>query len=337
VLTQLNFLLIKFVEESMDKVKVIIAALLFASLFFTACGGDKSGDSPQKSKKSNDGTSKVFKTDNLSITLDGDWTVSEYGAHNSKGYSVFSFLAGNSGNIYDDFNQDHEQVGEITKTTVDGMPAVTRRQKFQQNEMKMSRVWLIYDGKNVINFSVSASENIYDDKIAQELVSNVEILHKGSDVKLPVNEGTSAEGAAQEKIYAKPASFPEEVIVSLKDVLSADAILSEKKMNDAIKVINVLQKMEDNGDNDNNRDEIVNKVAKDNGFSDFEDLMNSTLQPSLLSATVLSMIEKDKSGAAAPILKAMLGQNKLSYADLKFTYDHWDLVMQLYNGVQVKK
>ena len=75
----------------MDKVKVIIAALLFASLFFTACGGDKSGDSPQKSKKSNDGTSKVFKTDNLSITLDGDWTVSEYGAHNSKGYSVFSF------------------------------------------------------------------------------------------------------------------------------------------------------------------------------------------------------------------------------------------------------
>jgi hypothetical protein len=317
-------------EEVMKKAALVVFAVILSAMFLISCGGDKSGDSVRKSESSNDGSAKIYKTDELSIELGNDWTVSRDGAHNSK-YSIFAYLARNTGNIYDSFNQDHEQVGEISETTVDGMPAVTRLQKFRQNEVKMSRVWLIYDGKNIIALTVAASENIYDDNFARELISKTKILHKGNNVKLPV-EGERVTDNTNK--YKKPSSFPEEFVRSLNDVLVSDAVLTEENMNNAVKVVETIQKM--SGSEEKDKNEIINNVAKEQGFSDFDDMMNKTLKPSILSATVLSMIEKNNSEAVKTILKALLGENKLSYADLKFTYDHWDEVMNLYNMIQKK-
>ncbi len=131
---------------------------------------------------------KTFETAYISVSLDNNWTVTGSGAHNNDGYSVFSYVVDSSGDIYKDFNQDHKQIGEITETTVDGMPAVTRIQEYKSNEIMRSRAYLIYDGKNIIAVTVAAPQEVYNDDTAKAIAEHISVLHKGENVTLPTTK-----------------------------------------------------------------------------------------------------------------------------------------------------
>lgn len=302
----------------MKKTAIIITVFAFLSILVISCGSDKSNDSSQEQDKAENSSVKAFSDQYLSVDLGDDWTVSEYGAHN-RTYSIFSFKVDSKGNIYDDFNKDHEQVGEVSETTVDGMPAITRLQKFMQNSMKKGRVWLIYDGTNVISFNVAADENKFDDAMAQSIATKVKILNKGQNVKLPTSKKAE---------FSKPDTFPEETINKLGDALSDNNLLTEETINKAMAVLKTMGQT--------NKEELkgnaADSIASQYGFSGLNDMLDKTLKPAITCATILNMIKNSKGQKtdATEFLKDFVSQNQVSVADLKFTYAHWDLVMKLY-------
>ena len=306
----------------------LILTIFSLSVFLWSCGGDKSDKTnSEKTEKTENTKTKTFSNKYLSVELTGDWTISKSSAKNSAQYSLYSFKEENTSNIYDAFNKDLEQIGDITETTVDGMPAVTRIQKFMQNDMKTSRVWLIYDGVNIISFNVAAPEKIFDDKIAKSIVAKVKILNKGQNVKLPTKEKSE---------FVKPAEFPEQTLNNLKDVLVKDSFLSETIIQNALKTFTTLQDYDTLKVHDLNKEArmaIADSIARLNGFDNVNVMFTKVLQPSLTCATVLGMIEKGGSqdNTNLMFLKDFLSQNKLSYADLKCTYENWDLIMELYS------
>ena len=306
----------------------LILTIFSLSVILWSCGGDKSDKTTsEQTEKTDNATTKIFSNKYLSVELTGNWTISKYGASNDEKYSLFSFKEENTSNIYDAFNKDFEQIGDITETTVDGMPAVTRIQKFMQNEMKTSRVWLIYDGVNIISFNVAAPEKIFDDEIAKSIVSKVKILNKGQNVELPTKEKSE---------FVKPTEFPEQTLNDLKDVLIEDSFLSKTIIQNALKTFTALQDYDTLKVQDLNKEArmtIADSAANANEFSNINEVFNKVLKPSLTCATVLSMIEKDNSQNKinSIFLKDFLSQNKLSYADLKCTYENWDLIMELYS------
>lgn len=126
------------------KKTVFIFAIALTSLFFVSCGGS---DNEEQTKETEKTGPNIYKGNYLSFELEEDWDTSPNSAHNTKtGHSIFSFGVYSSGDIHNDFLVDHEQIGEITETIVDGMPALTRLQKYKQKEMRIGRVWLIYNG-----------------------------------------------------------------------------------------------------------------------------------------------------------------------------------------------
>lgn len=296
--------------------KLTLVLFIISSLVLFSC--NKGNSSKEVSENIENTGTENYSSEYLNVDLGKDWPEYE-----KDGYAVFSFEVDSSGNIYNDFNQDLEQIGDVTETTVDGMPAITRLQKFMQNELLLSRVWLIYDGKNMFSFNVSAPEKIFDDKVAKSIVSKVVILNKGKNVTLPVEE---------ENKYKKPDIYPVAIMDTLQEVLSSDALLSVENVNNSIKALTAMQNIKD-ADNlsQENLKEMSDKIYTSCGFTDIEDLVNTTLKPATFSATIFTMIknsEPDNSGIAA-ILKGILSQNNISSADLKFTYEHWDLIMKL--------
>ncbi len=304
----------------MKNVLIIITVFTFLSVFVVSCGQKKNDNSSHKTNTIENSTSKKYSDKYLSVDLSNDWSVSEYGAHN-KTYSIFSFKVDSRGNIYDDFNKDHQQIGEISKTTVDGMPAITRLQKYMQNKMKKCRVWLIYDGKNVISFNVAADENVFNDAEANSIMAKVKILNKGKNVKLPTKQNKEE--------YSKPDSYPADVIAKLKDVLSEDSILTEESLNNAMNAIIKMQQI----DKADSNDSVINSIVTKYGFSSLDELLNKTLKPATTCAFIMNMIKNsaDQQLDNISFIKDFILQNKVSAADLKFTYEHWDLVMKLYS------
>jgi len=312
----------------MKKTTLIFVGIALAILLLPSCGNsNKQSETNSSNTKDTKQVSekKVFETENISVRLDNDWTITSSGAQNNDDYSVFSFIVNSSGNIYNDFNNDLEQIGEVTETTIDGMPAITRKQKFQQNETKLSRVWLIYNGENVLSFNVAAPENIFDDKVAKSIASKVKILHKGKNVQLPV-DGKSK--------YMKPEIFPKNTINKFKDVLSSDNSLTIDLMNNAIKTLSALQSIDETKIANLSKDEkmaIADSIYSSHGFANIDEMLDKTLKPTIICATILTMIDKKKTdeNVMVPFLKDFISQNEVSFEDLKFTYDNWDLVMKL--------
>ncbi len=62
-------------------------------------------------------------------------------------------------------------------------------------------------------------------------------------------------------------------------------------------------------------------------------MFNKTLKPAATCAAFLNIVKngEDQKIDALPLLKGLVSQNPISAADIKFTYEHWDLVMKLYS------
>ena len=137
---------------------------------------------------STDQNKKVFETEYISVSLDNNWTITSSGAQNNNDYSVFSYVVNSSGDIYNDFNHDHKQIGEITETKIDGMPAITRIQEYMSNKKMRSRAYLINDGNTIIAVTIAAPQEVYNDDTAKSIAKNISVLHKGDNVTLPTTK-----------------------------------------------------------------------------------------------------------------------------------------------------
>ena len=302
----------------MKKTAIFFMMFAFSSMLIISCGSDKSNDASQTTEETNNASAKAYSDQYLSVDLGDDWIVSEYGAHNNT-YSMFSFKVDSKGNIYDDFNKDHEQVGEVSETTVDGMPAITRLQKFMQNTMKKGRVWLIYDGTDVISFNIATDENNFDDAVAKSIAAKVKILNKGQNVKLPTSKKAE---------FSKPDTYPEATINKLSDALSDNNLLTEEIINKAIDALSSMQQMNKDEFNDN----VADSIAVQYGFGGLNDMLDKSLKPATTCAAILNTIKnsEEQNTDITEFLNGFISQNPVSAGDLKFTYEHWDLVMKLY-------
>ncbi len=309
----------------MKKGHMIILAFS-AVLIMYSCGGNKEGAKKETAQQVTIKKSVTFTNQYLSIELPGDWKVSQYGAHNNEGLSIFSFKAGNSGdNMKDAFNKDHEPIGEIEETTVDGLPALTRKQKFMQNEMKISRVWLIDDGRNIISFNVAAAENVFNDKKAQKLVEKVKVK----------NHYTDNNQKAQKASMVKPNDFPQKTVIEIADIFSQNTVLNDESIEKSIKAFKILKKF--NGQVDESRKTaIADSILKANGIDDFEKITTQVIPVAFSSLSILKLMEKAESSdneiehnMAVDMIKSFITQNNVSEADLKYTFNNWDKVLEL--------
>jgi len=305
---------------------VFILAIAFASTALISCGGSNDEDNQQTEE--NETKQSVYKDSYVSIELDNDWNVNDGGARNeTTGYSIFSFGVYSSGDIHEDFLVDHEQIGEITETTVDGMPAVTRLQKYKTNEMRMGRVWLIYDGTDIVSFNVDAPENEFNDDVAQEIIAKVTVLNKGENVKLPKKEG---------KTYFKPEEFPEDIINNFSEYLSTDVILTEENVKNAIVLMDTLINFDTTGVNalsDEQKNALADSINQEYGFDNMQNMIDITYKPVMASIMFLALFENhdDNNPIADELIIDMLKQNSVSKEDIKFTYDNWEIISELLN------
>ncbi len=310
----------------MKKLALIVGLSLIFGLY--SCGG---GDSKKEEKNAGKAQSSnktvTFSTNYLSIELPAGWVVSQYGAHNAEGFSIFSFSKGRSGgDLRDGFNKDHEVISEDTETTVDGLPALTRKQKYMQNEVKILRTWIIDDGKNLISFNVAAPEKVFNDKTAEELVKKVVIKNH---YKTKGDEGKKAAKVT------KPAAFPQKTFNEVSDIFSENTVLSDETIANSVKALKALKAFEGAMD-DSRGAAIADSVVKANGIDNLEKLTTKILPTAYTTITVLKLMEKAESSdndvernMAMDMIKSFVTQNNISAADLKYAYDNWDNVAEL--------
>jgi hypothetical protein len=132
--------------------------------------------------------------------------------------------------------------------------------------------------------------------------------------------------------YVKPADFPEKLFADLSDVLSDKSFLNDRTLNNTIEILSELQ----NINNMKGLSEEAKKIKSDRIIKSFEyysidDLMNKSVKPAVLSASILTMandIDPDEK-IGGPFFKDFLSQNPVSLHDLKFTYENWDKVVKL--------
>ena len=311
----------------MKKLAMIVGLSLIFALYSCGVGDSKKEEKNAGKAQSSSAKTVTFSTKYLSIELPSGWVVSQYGAHNAEGFSIFSFIAGSSGgDLRDGFNKDHEVISEDTETTVDGLPAVTRKQKYMQNEVKILRTWIIDDGKNLISFNVAAPEKVFNDDKANELVKKVIVTNH--------YDTNSGEEKTSNKM-AKPAEFPQKTFNEISDIFSENAVLSDEKIANAVKALKALKGFEGTVD-DNRGMAIADSVAKANGVDNFEELTTKILPTAYTAVTVLKLMEETESynndvkrNMAMDMIKGFVTQNNISAADLKYTYDNWDKVAEL--------
>jgi hypothetical protein len=137
--------------------------------------------------------------------------------------------------------------------------------------------------------------------------------------------------------YVKPTDFPEKLFSDLSDVLSDKSFLNISTLNNTIEIFSELQNINTLKDlSEEIKKAKLDSIIKSFEYSSLDDLMNKSVQPVLLSASILTIvsdIDPDKN-VENSFIKDFLSQNPVSLNDLKFTYENWDKVMKLSESIE---
>ena len=162
---------------------------------------------------------------------------------------------------------------------------------------------------------------------------------KAKDMQKVIEESKNAEKGKEEKKeaqrsksdYVKPDAFPGETFAKLKEVLSDNSKLDETKLNKTLRLFDDINDQAGlEGLSEEGKGAKIDSIAKQYDFASLDDAITGTIQPALLSATILTLVTKTEGKTGSEqMLKAFLSQNPISLQDLKFTYDNWDKVMLL--------
>ncbi len=319
--------------------KITLFMSLTALLILSACGGN-SGNATNKDSGQNQSKSVIYKSSEgiLTCTLPSDWKSNGNGPDNFKMYG--GIYKWSSKDIYKDIKHNYgfEPIDKVTKVQVDGLPALTIKEKFMQNVEKIKRTWMVYNGIDIIEIVVQSNTANWNDNVAKNIISKVKINKRAKNVTL----SKSAEKDNNKNNYIKPQSFPEEYFKSIQGVFSSKKLLNENNINNGISMFKEIQNIDTtnmHGQSDEQMTKLFDNIAAKYGFSDLNNAINQTVTPAFLSVSILSMSSRVQSGKFGnyDFIKDFIRQNPISYDDLKFSYDNWDKIMELVTLTASKK
>lgn len=300
-----------------------LAYLLIASLVMVACGSSESKQDKGNTQKSSSGN--LYEDDNLIVENLDNWN----GKQGPNGFGFYTWAIESSGDIYKDIEDQYSENKEpVKEVEVDGLPALTKLKEYQQNETIKERVWLIWNGKSVIQFSVKAPINNFDDNEAMKLIKQVKIKHREAEVSLPEPKKQYAE---------KPDHFPEETVNQFADYWSTESVLSDSALQNVLAMNTYLNQVatgavESNYDWENNKQTLLDSLALEYHLKDwahFEHIVKAcggAVEPLIKLLVDLETIDKNSENYALTkdAVIQITNQTHVSVPDLHYVYNNWD-------------
>ena len=183
-------------------------------------------------------------------------------------------------------------------------------------------------------------ENMTSGKHQEAALKMVEKLSDGKvkakEMKKLIDEKnkTKEDQVANNAKYTKTSVFPEKFFTSIKENLSSNELLNKQDLKNSISFLTKIQNIDTTGMtnlSETEKNAKIDSIAKTFGFANLDEVVNKCVKPALLSASILTMVGKidpDKI-ANSEFIKDFISQNPVSYNDLKFTYDNWNMIIKL--------
>lgn len=303
-------------------------------LIMVSCG---SSSEKKEDNQKQETANSVYEDENLTVETGEGWDMKK-GPNN---HGFYTWTIESCGDAYKDIEDQYTEIpSEVEKVMVDGLPALTKLKTYQQNETIKERVWLIYNGNNLIQFSVSAPLANFDDAEAKKVIGWVKVKNRTESVELP---------SQKMNIYDKPKEFPEKMAGKLNVHLGNDPVLSKEKIEMAK---NLNQKLNDLATDTTNLEVFKNKentmvldsLAQSCELKDwaqFESIVKIAGASVSDLLGFMADLEKMEEGTENYNLTLdatvqIINQTKVSFNDLRFVYDNWEFVSEFVMGLKEK-
>lgn len=316
--------------------KSILFTLIFSMLLWS-CGSSEESETDSENTTNEEQTGEFTASGGLvKANLPEGWTKDGKGEN---GFKIYSYLLDEGTDIHKAIKHDYgfPDIDEVKEVTVDGLPALTLKEKMMQNEAMICRAWLVYTGSKIVNITVQSPEAAWDDAVAEKVISTVKITERESSVELPK--------PAENPIFIKPDEFPEEVLAMFESdfsetpTLTAEVIENSLKTNTAIK-----ETVKNNSDLSNdNKTLLIDSLAKAQGFESVE----AYIKVPAVAESCFKIInayndlkDMDKGGQeykmSHSIVSSVISQVGVAKDDVRFVYDNWELSKQCVNEILEK-
>ncbi len=304
--------------------KQIFSFVLILSIFMWSCGG--STDKEAISDVDNEQSGSYVAIDGLiTAEMPDDWTKDGKGPNT---FSMYSFLMDEGSDMHKDIIHDYgfPVIDKVAKVKVDGLPALTLKEKFSQNEAMIGRTWLIYNGTVVINVTVQSEEANWDDAVAKQIIALVKISQREANVQLPA--------PIEDSRFMRPETYPEKALAKFDEHYVENSILTLENIQASINIYKAFNDStnKSEGLSEEQKKEFVEEIVTSNGLKSSEEYLKILT----VTATCLKLIKlavelndlKENSEAykmSYVITTAIITQGNINKDDIRFFYDNWDI------------
>jgi hypothetical protein len=317
----------------------ILVGLIF---LFSSCGGGKQENQAKTNTKEDQSELRNFTAQSgliIGENIPESYTIEPTRIVAAGDIRLWTMID-NDRDFYKIMEYDYAEILDPNKETkIDGLPALTNKHKYQANGDMIARTWLIWNGIDQIQITVQAPAENWDDNIAEDLISYIRITEREGEPTLPKPK--------EDPKHIVPTVFPEEGIMLFETHLSKDAILTTKKIENAMRFFEAMISI-DSTDYANNEEidhqAVLNQLAKENGLKDytsFEQITMSSNAAYSLMHSFNDIMEMDKESEdynfTYDITKSFIEQANLSYSDIRFVYDNWESVKPFVKQLEAYK
>ena len=298
--------------------------VLILSVFMWSCGG--STDEEATSDENTEQGGSYAAIDGLiTAEMPDDWTKDGKGPNTFK---IYSYLMDEGSDMHKDIIHDYgfPVIDEVAEVKVDGLPALTLKEKFSQNKEMIGRTWLIYNGTVVINVTVQSEEANWDDAVAKKMIALVKVSQREANVKLPK--------PMEEEQFILPESFPEDLIAQFDEHYSENPVLTLESVQASIAIHKVLKDSEEqtNALSDEQKKEFVETTVTSNGFQNTDEyvkigVITSTCFQLIKSLEGLKDIDESSVDykLSYDVLQSIITQGNINKDDIRFVYDNQEI------------
>lgn len=316
---------------------VLLLMVILSISLFSCDGGSKEKTKQVESQSINNTAFSGYSAEDglITIKLPDGWKNDGNGPN---GFKVYAYIMDNTGDIHKDIIDEYaELLDEVKEIKVDGLPTLTKKEKFQQNQEMISRTWLIYNGKDIICVVVRTEMAQWNDSVADNILSGIKINKREENVELP----KPFEG----KKFIRPESFPEQIVESFNESYATSAVLSVKNMEKCSTVFQALKGLEKENVEYSDAASVLllDSVATANGLENYEQFIKTVKVSSVAFGLFAAFTEMEKleKGSesykmSSTILQSMITQTGTSKEDLKFVYNNWDMCNTFVNNFNTK-
>lgn len=317
-------------------------ALLFMVVFFLglfSCGSGSEDKAKNEEEQTTGNTVGEYSDADGVVTanLPDGWKNDGTGPDSFK---LYSYIMDNTGDIHKDIVTDDwvDLLDKVKEVNVDGLPALTKKEKFQQNQEMISRTWLVYNGTDIICVVVQSEKEKWDDSVASNILSRIKINKRKGNVSLP-------EPVEKEK-FIRPESFPEIIAESFNEhYVNNPAILSIENIEKSTQIYLAIKELGEENLNysDDASKLVIDSVVNANGLEDSQVFLE-TIKVSFVSFDLIKAfteLKKIESGSETyklsyDMIKSMIIQTEISKEDIDFVYNNWEKCKEFVKNIEAK-